>query len=151
MEYRERNTNIEHRERDRGGRAAALVIGLIILLLLIAAIAYFAGWRDMNNDNDDQDLTPTVTPTVIDDTNSQLDNQPTPSPSPTANDADLSNVPQEVRDYITDTYPNFRIEDVDRETVDGQDGWKIELEHTTDEQNDVDLYYSADWDLVRTD
>ena len=124
---------------NRTGLMAAIIV---IIIALVAGVSYYIGAQNntVTNTNQDQNQqnTPTPTPTIT--------NNPTPTPTATTG----ATIPDDVRTSIANEYPNYHIDDLDRETEGGVEYYEVELDHNqTDE--DIHLYYDLDWNFVRVE
>lgn len=125
-----------------------------LLVIVVAAVVLVGGGviYSLNQNNGTQDTLPVsqeIAP--VDD---QDNDQPPVDSSDATNETrviDGVEIPTHIVSAIEREYPDYIIDDVDRETNDGQVYYEIDLNHR-DANNDSEykLTYSEQWELVDT-
>lgn len=134
------------------------------ILIIISAVALFvvggvagayiaSSWLDDSTDNTDNQQseqadskseteTETETEVPVDDTPDQAGSQV----------IDGVDIPRPVLDHLEADYPDYVIEDADREVENGQVYYEIDLDHTDPaNSSEYKLTYDAGWVLIDTE
>lgn len=125
-----------------------------LLVIVVAAVVLIGGGviYSLNQNNDTQDRPPvTQEITPVD---GQDNDQPPVDSSDATNETrviDGVEVPTRIVSTIEREYPDYIIDDVDRETDDGQVYYEIDLNHRdTNNDSEYKLTYNEQWELVDT-
>ncbi len=126
----------------------AIVVALVLAVLIIGGLVIYAFTGETNEDSttQNQDV----------ETNQNQAQEPPTEPEGQNNRDDTRvidgvEIPVSVLGHIEREYPDYIIDDADREVENGQVYYEIELEHRhSDNVSDIELYYDESWSLIRT-
>lgn len=134
-------------------------INTVLLSVLIATVVLVGGGiiYSLNKDQSGEDATGNQSnqennqATDSDSSDESESKSPTPN-NPKSQVIDGVAIPAEVLAQINSDYPDYIIDDADREVDDGRVYYEINLDHR-DPANDSDyeLTYSEDWELIEED